>query len=417
MDTLKVSQLDEITTTQNSDIMELVQDGGGGSFTSKKITYANFLASITSNYVANTRTISTTAPLSGGGDLSANRTLTIADASTSSSGVVTATTQTLSGGKTWLSPATGTVCKIIKGASGQTADLTQWQTNAGTVLARVNSAGNFLIGYGATSPSFNIDVFSGSSVNASLRLKATSSGNSAFMILDSGATSNPYISFRRGGGETFLIRSNNNSYFSIYSYLSAPNAESLVINGTTHAATFTGAISTTQLSTTGNVANAISMTRTDNAATYILSKNLNTGNATTVGLQMQTSTGSSYIGRYGTGSSTVNLQNSTVIQEGGTNGIVFYTTAEKWRIKQDGTLVAADATNIEFNATTGSKIGTASSQKIGFWNAAPVVQPSTSTTEATLVSNGGTTITSTDTFDGYTIAKVVKALRDSGLLA
>lgn len=36
----------------------------------------------------------------------------------------------------------------------------------------------------------------------------------------------------------------------------------------------------------------------------------------------------------------------------------------------------ADAVNLAFNTTTGSKIGTGSTQKIGFWNATPVVQPS-----------------------------------------
>jgi hypothetical protein len=35
----------------------------------------------------------------------------------------------------------------------------------------------------------------------------------------------------------------------------------------------------------------------------------------------------------------------------------------------------ADAVNMAFNATTGTKIGTATSQKIGFWNATPIIQP------------------------------------------
>lgn len=36
----------------------------------------------------------------------------------------------------------------------------------------------------------------------------------------------------------------------------------------------------------------------------------------------------------------------------------------------------ADAVNIASNATTGTKIGTAVTQKLGFWNVTPVVQPS-----------------------------------------
>ncbi len=35
----------------------------------------------------------------------------------------------------------------------------------------------------------------------------------------------------------------------------------------------------------------------------------------------------------------------------------------------------ADAVNMAFNATTGTKIGTAVTQKIGLWNVTPIVQP------------------------------------------
>jgi len=38
-----------------------------------------------------------------------------------------------------------------------------------------------------------------------------------------------------------------------------------------------------------------------------------------------------------------------------------------------------DASNIVLNATTGSKIGTATTQKLGFFNATPIVQPVTTT--------------------------------------
>jgi hypothetical protein len=55
--------------------------------------------------------------------------------------------------------------------------------------------------------------------------------------------------------------------------------------------------------------------------------------------------------------------------------------------------------------------------KIGFWNATPIVQPTTAVASATLSSLGGTALTDTDTFDGYTIKQIVKALRNSGLLA
>jgi hypothetical protein len=44
-------------------------------------------------------------------------------------------------------------------------------------------------------------------------------------------------------------------------------------------------------------------------------------------------------------------------------------------------------------------------------------QQTTAVAAATLVSNLGTPITSTDTFDGYTLLQIVKALRNSGQLA
>jgi hypothetical protein len=42
----------------------------------------------------------------------------------------------------------------------------------------------------------------------------------------------------------------------------------------------------------------------------------------------------------------------------------------------NGGITLGDAQNIAFNTTTGTKIGTATTQKIGFWNATPVVQQS-----------------------------------------
>jgi hypothetical protein len=78
----------------------------------------------------------------------------------------------------------------------------------------------------------------------------------------------------------------------------------------------------------------------------------------------------------------------------------------------------ADAGNITVGTTTGTKIGTATSQKIGFYNATPVVQPTTGVAEAAFVENsGGTAVNVDSTFGGYTIQQVVQALQTLGLLA
>jgi hypothetical protein len=54
---------------------------------------------------------------------------------------------------------------------------------------------------------------------------------------------------------------------------------------------------------------------------------------------------------------------------------------------------------------------------MGFFEAAPVPQPTTATTAATRVAVIGTVANIGDTYDGYTLAKVVKALRNLGILA
>jgi hypothetical protein len=80
-------------------------------------------------------------------------------------------------------------------------------------------------------------------------------------------------------------------------------------------------------------------------------------------------------------------------------------------------LTFIDAYDLVVGSTTGTKIGTSTSQKLGFWNKTPIVQPTTSITGATLVSNGGTAITSTDTFGGYTLAQLAAIIINTGLAA
>lgn len=88
-----------------------------------------------------------------------------------------------------------------------------------------------------------------------------------------------------------------------------------------------------------------------------------------------------------------------------------------------GHVTFADAINIILNGTTGTKIGTATSQKLGFWNAAPIVQPATTGTTAGFTQNAGTEVRDDSTFTGnvgtkaYTIGDIVKALKDAGIMA
>lgn len=89
------------------------------------------------------------------------------------------------------------------------------------------------------------------------------------------------------------------------------------------------------------------------------------------------------------------------------------------KTSDDGALLQINnAGNISFGTTTGTKIGTSTSQKLAFYNTTPIVQPTTAVGSATYASPGaGSTVKTDDTFDGYTLQQVVKALRNLGILA
>ena len=76
-----------------------------------------------------------------------------------------------------------------------------------------------------------------------------------------------------------------------------------------------------------------------------------------------------------------------------------------------------DGRNIVIGTTTGTKIATETTQKIGFYGKTPVAQQTTAIDEAAFSELSGTTVNDNTTFGGYTIRQVVKALQLLGLLA
>ena len=87
-----------------------------------------------------------------------------------------------------------------------------------------------------------------------------------------------------------------------------------------------------------------------------------------------------------------------------------------------GQITLNDA-NVVLGTTTGSKIGTATTQKLGFWNATPIVQPSSTGEDSGFTTGVGTHVHEVSTFTGgigltaYRISDIVRHLKRLGLIA
>lgn len=79
---------------------------------------------------------------------------------------------------------------------------------------------------------------------------------------------------------------------------------------------------------------------------------------------------------------------------------------QKFRVSA-AKVTLADAVDMVIGTTTGTKIGTATSQKLGFWNATPIVQPSGANQAAITDSTGGTA--------GFTLSDVTASHSQSVL--
>lgn len=106
---------------------------------------------------------------------------------------------------------------------------------------------------------------------------------------------------------------------------------------------------------------------------------------------------------------------------GPTGNLTFYTN--KWVLTSAGVMTLGSGVNLALNTTTGTKIGTATNQKLGFYNATAIVQPNTTGTATGFTAGVGTAVKDDSTFTGgsgstaYRISDVVLALKSLGLMA
>jgi hypothetical protein len=217
--------------------------------------------------------------------------------------------------------------------------------------------------------------------------------NAATTTLSTGALTTQRFTYLPSQTLAFAGASTATNVYGLFAEAAIAGTNATITNN--YAAGFSGRVNI--LSDTATIMIGSQVGSTARGAIYI---NQATPNTTNFALSAHQTAGSTYIN----GSGGVN------ILYGGNIQIIY---ADRLSTFGSG------LTHFDFNfsGTNGTKLGTATTQKIGFWNATPIVQPTTAVAAAILVGGGGTTLTDTDTFDGYTLQQIVKALRNTGLLA
>lgn len=106
---------------------------------------------------------------------------------------------------------------------------------------------------------------------------------------------------------------------------------------------------------------------------------------------------------------------------GATNNYSLFVSGGESRFQ--GTVSLSSGTNLVFGTGTGSRIGSTTGEKIGFWGATPIVQPSSTGQLVGFTAGGGTTATDESTYTGgvgstaYTVGDIVRHLKNIGLIA
>lgn len=305
------------------------------------------------------------------------------------------------------------------GGSGTATRVAFW--SAGSTLS--SSANlywdntNNRLGIGTTSPSSNFSISgTGSSVNAMFDVYASAASglNKYFSVSNARGGSFELSEGTSASGSSLpslYLQSNGVNSFGGVIYFGVPVSND-VFDGTRGVATISTYAGT--FSSSSDIANSnifLVRNRAIPCISVSAGGNLLVSNQTTASSARLHVRGSSAAG----GTNALLVQNSTPstlfqIQNDGA-------TTLNGTLAQNGTVTMSDGSNIAVGSTNGTKIGTATTQKIGFYNKTPVVRPDTGVAEAAFVEGTGTAVNDNSTFGGYTIQQVVQALQNLGLLA
>jgi hypothetical protein len=280
---------------------------------------------------------------------------------------------TYSGGQLLVtSPATTTIPAVIKGFSGQTANLQEWRDSSGVVLNRITASGTLGTGYGdaglkpvaiTSGPYASYSAMAVTNYYNSITGYILGDNGGTFNLLDGNANLAASLSSFGSGFSKIILNTAG--------YYAAPSLTMDITSGDEVGLYLPGGLGSNTLS--------IVTDRTDRMVFGATGNVLIGGfTASTVGLTVK-----------GFASQTANLQ--------------------EWQ-NSSATVLAAisSAGDLVSNTTNGIKIGTATNQKLGFFNATPVVQQT----------GGAATATGVYTATEQTMLQTVyNALRTFGLLS
>ncbi len=357
---------------------------------------------------------------------SADRTYTFPDATTTVVGIDTAQTLT---NKTLTTPIIAQV--IGSTASGGTLTLTS--TSNGTkgkiitgVALTVDEV-NGLVGIGQSTPTALLDI-AGNKSFASWTTTGVNLAIEANTLTDTSGSGT--IAFRAAnsiGKPTLIGSSVQTLTMSVNLYVAGAPIASTNVTQTDKVAVFidTGAAAAKGLiirHAVSQTANAFETQNSGNATLFAVNTSgyVSSLGGTAVTISDSTVTLNnpggtvSLINNNGTNGSTVTIKAGTSAT--GTAVIVNVANAERVRW-DNAAMTFTDAYNVIFGTTTGTKIGTATSQKLALWNKTPDVQPTNAITAAAFVANTSLIANDTATFGGYTIGQIAAALIRIGALA
>lgn len=127
------------------------------------------------------------------------------------------------------------------------------------------------------------------------------------------------------------------------------------------------------------------------------------------------SSNTTHLLRAGTNFTYINAGTDLRLMVGASNVIICSSTTATMSLG----ITISDGKNIVLNTTTGTKIGTGTTQKLALWNKTPIVQPTTaiSVTASFVANTSANFIYRESTIGGYTFEQIAQALINLGALA